>query len=262
MAEGLRSAGGLAEGDGTRALLLAPPERIERAVILMGCDPAFQVLAEHVARNSPEVGVLCRFASSHRALEGLAGGLAHAAGTHLHNTGPGEANVEAARKRLKGGAARVFGFSLMEEGLMVAPGNPLGIRGVDGLARPGVRFVNREIGAALRALLDDLLAAAGMETPTVQGYGSTVGSHREGAWRVLCGVADAVLGLRAVAEAYGLGFVPLAEARCDLVVPGDLLDHPGVRLLLDVLQSGVFRRELAAIPGYGSSVTGTTVAVL
>jgi molybdate-binding protein/DNA-binding XRE family transcriptional regulator len=262
MSEGLRSASGLAQEGGSRALFLAPPERIDRAVILMGCDPAFHLLGELVSRHSPDVAVLCRFASSHRALDGLARGLAHIAGTHLHNTGPGEANVEAARLRLGGAPARVIGFSLMEEGLMVAPGNPLAIRSVADLARPGVRFVNREPGAALRALADDLRTGAGIEASAIQGFDHTVSSHREGAWRILCGVADAALGLRAVAEAYDLGFVPLAEARCDLVVPGDLLDHPGIRILLDVLSSSGFRRELAAVPGYGSSVAGTVIAAI
>jgi len=50
---------------------------------------------------------------------------------------------------------------LLEEGLMVARGNPLGIRTVADLAQPMVRLVNRDQGAALRVLLDDELQRAG-----------------------------------------------------------------------------------------------------
>ena len=45
-----------------------------------------------------------------------------------------------------------------EQGLIVAPGNPLGLRGLDDLAR--VRYVNRQRGAGTRVLLDHELGAA------------------------------------------------------------------------------------------------------
>jgi molybdate-binding protein len=63
-----------------------------------------------------------------------------------------------------------------------------------------------------------------------------------------------------VADACGLGFVPIEAVRCDLVVPCDLVDHPAVRVLLDTLQTRLFREELAAIPGYEASRTGDRIA--
>jgi molybdopterin molybdotransferase/putative molybdopterin biosynthesis protein len=47
--------------------------------------------------------------------------------------------------------------------------------------------------------------------------------------------------------------------RCDLVIPHDLQGHPAVKVLLEVLQTDAWRRELAALPGYESSCTGTVV---
>lgn len=257
---GLRSADGLLEPDRKRAEILLPADRLERTIILMGCDPAFEILGQHVSRMSPDARVHCRFASSHRAIEGLAEGVAHVAGTHLHNTGKAESNVLLAARTLRRGRSRILGFSLLEEGLMVARGNPLGIRTVADLARPKVRFVNREAGAALRVLLDDHLRRAGIRPEDIGGYRNEVGSHREGAYRIACNVADAALGLRAVAEVYGLGFVPITSARCDLVIPADLADHPTIRILLDVLQSAALRREIDTLPGYDGSVTGKLIA--
>jgi molybdate-binding protein len=75
-------------------------------------------------------------------------------------------------------------------------------------------------------------------------------------------VADAALGLRAIAEAFGLGFVAIAAARCDLVIPGDLNGHHTMRILLDVLQSAALRREIDTLPGYDGSVTGKMIAEL
>ncbi|MDD2317928.1 MAG: substrate-binding domain-containing protein, partial [Desulfobacterales bacterium] len=83
-----------------------------------------------------------------------------------------------------------------------------------------------------------------------------------GAYRIACNVADAALGLRAIAEAFGLDFVPIAAVRCDLVIPGDLIGHPTVKILLDVLQSAALRREIDAIPGYEAGVTGKIIAEL
>lgn len=259
---GLRPADGLLNPDGKSVHMLSSAQRLENAIILMGCDPAFAILGRHVNRMTPQALVHCQFASSHEALKGLARGLTHVAGTHLHNTGTEESNVIAAGRELSGMPGDVFGFSLLEEGLMVARGNPLGIRTVADLARSNVRLVNRESGAALRVLLDDHLRRASISASMVQGYENEVASHREGAYRVACNVADAALGLRAVAEAFDLDFVPITAARCDLVIPEDMQQHPTVKILLDVLQSGAFRREIDAVAGYESSETGRAIARL
>lgn len=259
---GLRPADGLLAGDGQRAQILLSPERLAQTIFLMGCDPAFEILGHHVSRTSPEARVHCRFASSHRALDALSDGLTHVAGTHLHNTDNEEANVALAGRKLSRVGSRLVGFSLLEEGLMVARGNPLALRTAADLAQPKVRFVNRDRGAALRVLLDDQLRRAGVDPEAISGYADEVSSHREGAYRIACNVADAALGFRAVAETYGLGFVPIAAARCDLVVPDDTSGHPTVKILLDVLQSAALRRDIEALPGYDGSVTGKLIAEL
>lgn len=259
---GLQSADGLLNSDQKSAYILSPPDHLEKTLILMGCDPAFEILGQLVTRIAPKNRVHCRFASSHRALNALAEGVAHVAGTHLHNVGKTESNVIAAGQKLTTSRSRILGFSLLEEGLMVTKGNPLGLRTVADLAQPMVRFVNREPDAALRVLLDDLLQRAGIDGNSINGYANVVSSHRDGAYRIACNVADAALGLRAIAEAYGLGFVPIAEARCDLVIPADLEEHPTIKILQDTLQSVALRKELATLPGYDGSVTGKIIAEL
>ena len=255
----LRAADGvLEEGGGVR--LFASPECLENTVLLLGCDPAFSLLTAHLSRVAPTAKVSCRFASSHRALEGLAAGHAHMAGTHLHKASGSGSNVKLARERLAGFGGTVVGFSMMEEGLMVAPGNPRRIRSVADLAAAKVRFVNREPGAALRILLDDRLSKDGIPGVAVKGYDRVVHTHNEGAQMVAYRVADAALGLHSVAAAFGLDFVPITEVRCDLVIPGDMLEHATIRIVLDILQSRRLRDEIASLPGYDSSRTGETIA--
>lgn len=257
---GFGAADGLVLPNAGTARLLASPEALDKTLLLLGCDPAFPILAAHAERLSPSLRVRCIFASSHKAIRGLGAGQAHIAGTHLHNEGKDEANVKLARTMLTGSEALVVGFSEIEEGMLVARGNPLGIRGVADLARPGVRLINREPGAALRNLLDFQLTKLGVPAEAIGGYGATVSDHMQGAQKVLHGLADAALGFRAMAEACGLDFVPIEFVRCDLVAPKDLLDHPAMTVLLDALQTRRLREELRSLPGYEASGTGSVIA--
>jgi putative molybdopterin biosynthesis protein len=137
----------------------------------------------------------------------------------------------------------------------------LGIRTPADLAKGMIRLVNREPGAALRVLLDDCLARADVPQKEIAGYERLVPGHIEGAQMVAYNLADAALGLRAVATAFGLDFVLMQAVRCDLVIPNDLVDHPAIRVVLDILQTKALRDELASLPGYESSCTGTLIGV-
>lgn len=257
----LRAADGILDETGTHIKLLGSEGDIENSVLLMGCDPAFSLLAAHVARIDRKSCIICRFASSHSALSALAEGRTHIAGTHLHATSDEDANLALARKKLAGTGGMVVGFSLMEEGIMVAPGNPLGIRSVADLALPKTRLVNREQGAALRVLLDEEMAKHGIPNTFISGYDREVQTHNQGAQMVACNAADAALGLRTIAHAFGLNFVPITEVRCDLVIPADLVGHPGIQRILDVIQTRELRKEIGYLPGYNSGQTGKTIGV-
>ena len=60
----------------------------------------------------------------------------------------------------------------------------------------------------------------------------------------------------------GLDFVPLTSVRCDLVIPDEMMNHPTVEVLTDILQSSMLQNEINAIPGYESSATGKVIATL
>jgi len=237
-----------------------PQAQLARTVLVLGCDPALSLLSSLMARAAPGIRVHTAFASSRQALLSLSEGNAHVAGIHYHSFGPSDGNIEAVRSLLPGQDCLVIGFSGQEEGFMVAPGNPLSIRTVDDLANGRTRLVNREEGAALKKLLDTQLSRHGLPISEVKGYTDEVRSHNEGAIRVAGGTADAALGLRIVAESFGLGFVPLGVTRCDLVIPTDLGAHPGITALLDVLQSPGLRKELGSLPGCYSSDTGKMIS--
>jgi molybdate-binding protein/DNA-binding XRE family transcriptional regulator len=258
--DGFQAADGLLGKGGATVQLLHPEESLNKSILLLGCDPAFSLLSSHVSRHAGgDIRVHCRFASSHAAVKALASGQAHVAGTHLHNSNASESNISLVENMLPGTKVMLFAFSMFEEGLMVAPGNPLNIRTASDLAKRETRLVNREPGAALRVLLDDCLARAGVPAEAVKGYDNLVASHSQGAQMVAYKLADAALGLRAVAVAHGLDFVPIQAVRCDLVIPYDLLDLAAVKILLDVLQTHAMRKELSSLPGYDASCTGKLI---
>jgi molybdopterin molybdotransferase/putative molybdopterin biosynthesis protein len=150
-------------------------------------------------------------------------------------------------------------FAQWEEGLVVAPGNPLAIRKIEHLARKNVRFANREQGSGSRALLDEMLADAGMTAGQVQGYGRISYGHLAAAYSVASGEADCCLATRSAAQTFGLDFVPLRFERYDLVMRKQTLELPAAQAFLDVLQRGTLRRRLEVLAGYDTSHTGAVL---
>lgn len=254
-----RPADGLATARAGRRVaveLLAPEAALAGAIFGIGCDPAMALLAAHLERRGGGAGPRPRLhafhGSSRAALEGLAAGEAHLAGTHLAEG----ADVPAF---LSGLQVTVLTFAHWEEGLLVAAGNPKRVKNVSDLARPGLRFINREEGSGSRALLDTQLQAYGIVPGQVRGYNRLAAGHLAVAAAVAAGAADVGLGIRAAAAAEGLDFLPLQEARYDLVIPALHLEHPTIRALLEILQSAALRREVAALEGYDPREMGKVV---
>lgn len=258
--DGFEPADGIMDTGAGSARLLCPANSLNQSLILFGCDPAFSILGTHTMRHAPHVRVHCFFASSRDALLKLSAGQAHFAGTHMHDTAHGSGNLLLAESLLDGMPAVVVAFSHIEEGLMVAPGNPLGVSTVSDLTEGRARLINREPGAALRSLLDDHLLRHGLRGEQIQGYDQEARTHHESALHVLFDRADVGLGFRAIAAFYGLDFIPLETVRCDLVVPKDLQALPEAAALLDTLQTRKLREDLASLPGYEARETGRIVA--
>ena len=258
--EEMRAADGFLEPGNKRVTLLKSNEELENTALLLGCDPAFSILGHHVQKSRIDAEVHCRFASSEKALGQLAASQAHMAGIHMHTSGSIDGNMEFVRSSLKNFKGLLVGFSTFEEGVMVARGNPLDIRNPSDLAQKKVRFVNREKGAALRELLDDCLVRLNIPFSAVNGYHETVGTHSQGAQKIIHNICDAALGLPAVATAFNLDFVSFAQVRCDLVIPRDLLNHTGVRMALDTLQTKEFRTDINGLPGYDTACSGKIMA--
>ncbi|MBX6377213.1 MAG: substrate-binding domain-containing protein, partial [Clostridia bacterium] len=240
---------------------LEPEAELRRNVLVAGCDPALGLLAGWLAGRGAPCRLVWVHAPSRGALAALLAGEVHLAGVHLYDEPSGSYNVAAVRRALPRAEVLLVHLAQWEQGLVVAPGNPLAIRRAEDLADPRVRLVNREPGSGARELLDRLLRQAGIPPRAVRGYDREVPGHLAVGWAVASGGADAGIGSRATAEAFGLDFIPLSRERFDLVVPADLADDPRMDRLLDTVASGEFRAQLASVAGYDTGETGRAVPV-
>lgn len=257
-----RASEGMEAGSEAEIELRRPRDEIESAVVVVGShDVALDVLADFMRRRDPRASLTSAHVGSLGGLLALGRGEAHMAGVHLLDEATGEYNVPYVRRYLPDRAVVLVTLAHREQGLLVAPGNPKAIAGIADLARPDVRFVNRQRGAGTRLLLDFELRRLGLDPRQVRGYDREVYTHMAVAVALATGAADAGLGILAAARAMGLEFVPVAKERFDLAIPQEHLASALIQHLLAILDDPEFGRAVAALGGYDLSETGTRIRV-
>jgi molybdate-binding protein len=188
-------------------------------------------------------------------------GQTHLAGSHLLDTENGDYNFSYIERYLKGIPLRLVQLVMRQQGLLVRPGNPKKIRGVDDLLRPEVTFINRQAGAGTRILLDYCLQQLGLTPDGISGYDQEEFTHMAVAVNVLSGRADAGMAIYASAKALHLDFIPIAEERYDLVVPEGSWGDYKIQLLLDIIVSAPFRKMVTDLGGYDVTASGKVMGV-
>ncbi len=190
------------------------------------------------------------------ALIGVRQGLADIAGCHLLDADTGQYNAPYARHLFPDRDMVLVTLAHREQGLIVAPGNPLGLTSVADLANDDVRFVNRNRGSGTRVWIDQALHAAGLHGGDISGYDRVVDTHTLAAAAVAAGAADVAVGIGAAARRLELGFVPLFRERYDLVMSDEVYRSDEAMRLLDRLHTREFKRSVSRISGYDSSAMG------
>lgn len=248
---------GVGEGlpDGRVRIRALPDPPRHPDLVVAGCDPAFGLVID-VLRREHDLEILWAPAGSRAALEALARGAAHVAGVHLRDPDNGVYNTPWIRRIVPCAATRVS-FAIWEQHLCLRAGNPLGVESVADLARPGLRFLNREEGSGSRALVELRLAEAGIPTGAVPGFEDTAADgHGTVAAAVAAGAADAGVAIGAAARACGLSTVSLGQEPYELVIPNHFLELPAVEALLGVLRRPALRRQVEAMGGYDAAAMG------
>jgi putative molybdopterin biosynthesis protein len=173
----------------------------------------------------------------------------------------GRYNTPYVRRLLPGIRAVIIHLTMRTQGLYVASGNPVNIRGWEDFKRPELTMVNREKGTGSRVLLDEHLRLMKIGGRGIRGYEREQPSHLSVAGAVGRGEADLGVGdMKAAAQVDGVDFIPLQKEQYDLVIKKDDFDRPIVRAILEVLRSKEFKAQFRHMRGYDITGMGEIVA--
>lgn len=243
---------GIGAGETVQVELLREIEEIDNTLVFIGShDNTLDVLTNLLHKQRP----VCRLSSAHVGSMGgitaIRRGEAHLAGSHLLDEETGEYNVPFIKRYLAGVPLILVNLAHRQQGFLVLPGNPKGIKGFADLGRADISFVNRQRGAGTRLLTDMHMKIHGLSPAQVKGYGREEYTHMGVASAVVSGAADTGLGIMAAARAMRLDFIPVARERYDLIIPRAHLHDRKVAALLEIISrhSG-FREIVEAMGGY------------
>jgi excisionase family DNA binding protein len=195
---------------------------------------------------------------SEAGLRRLARGEVALAAIHLHRIeGDDEAaNAEAVAHAPGLHDAVVIAFARREQGLLVAPGNPLGLRDIATIAAKRARMAMRPAGAGAQLLLVALLARAGLAQDALAAAKPPCPTGPDVAQAVRAGRADCGIATRSVARAAGLDFVPLTWERFDLVLRQRDYFMAPAQGLFAFLREPAFAERAAELAGYDVTEAG------
>jgi len=260
-AEGILRIPALSEGvtqdEQIEAELLVDEEEILNTVVIIGShDISIDLLADEIRHRGHNIRVSSGNVGSLGGLMALRKGTCHIAGSHLLDPETGEYNISYIKRYLKGIKVSVLNLVLRDQGLIIAKGNPKGIKGINDLTRDDVTFVNRQAGSGTRVLLDYKLDQLGIKPETIEGYDHDEFTHMAVAVNILSAAADCGMGIFAAAKALNLDFIPLEREQYDLIIPSSMLDNPNIRVLIETIRSKNFRDRVIALGGYDPSKSG------
>jgi len=188
-------------------------------------------------------------------LEALRRGLCHIATSHLMEEDGKEFNFSHVAKLMDRPPA-VVSFCRREQGLVLPPGNPRGVKSVADIGRQGLKVVNRSLATGTRLLFERFLEDAGIDPEDVPGHDFVVPRHMDVGLAVLTGKADCGPAIRSVAGMLGLDFLPLTWERFDLLINRERFFSPSVQGFLNILQEPAFRAQTDDLEGYDVSSSG------
>jgi len=252
---------GIPAGEIVPVRLYRSRQELERTILALGShDLTLDLLAQFLSLRGSRLssGNL----GSLGGLIALQRGEAHLAGSHLLDPETGEFNLPYIERYLPDVPVVVVRLVGREQGLILAPGNPKSITGLDDLGRPDLAYVNRQRGAGTRILLDYQLDQIGIEPSSIRGYQHEEHTHLAVAAAVASGRADCGLGIHAAAAALDLDFLPLFQERYDLIIPKEHHESAKLMPLLQLLGDPEFQRTVVSLPGYSTDSMGEIIAVI
>ena len=213
-------------------------------------------LLEWALRESGS-GLAVLTSGSRDGLERLARGQALLAGIHIRDPDGETYNVETIRRAIPYPDIVAIRWAEREQGLLVAPGNPMGLRSLADLFDRHPRIVLRPEGTGSRILFDALVEQAGRDAAALDILPHEAQTEADLAAMIAEGEADCGLGVAAAARRSGLAFVALGiRESFDLVMRRrDYFESP-IQKLLSFARSNAFARRAESYDGYSLDQLG------
>ena len=248
---------------------LASELEVEIERVLSDVKPAIRIHASHgfaigMLRDfllSMHLPVEVKYRGSMEALASLAGMNCEVAGFHVPIGSLQAPMLKFYVRWLDPKNHVLINLATRRQGIVTAPGNPKTILSIEDLAKPGVRFVNRQFGSGTRILLDLLLKQHGVDSRKIAGYASGETTHAAIAAYIASGMADAGFGVEAAARRMGQDFIPIVNERYFLICAKETLASPMVQRIREVLAGPHFRAAAASLPGIDIADAGRTLSI-
>ena len=242
------------------AELLRPLSSVNNTIVVVGShDNTLDILADQIRAGRSGLTLSSSHVGSMGGLMAIKKGVCHLAGSHLLDIEDGTYNISYLKKYLPDAKVRLVNLVFRDQGLIVPPGNPKAIKGIEDLGRDDITFINRQAGSGTRILLDFRLKQLGIDPSDVRGYLNEEFTHMSVAVAVLGGAVDVALGIYAAAKALNLDFIPVVTEQYDLIIPEVYFESENIQILLETINSETFKKRVEALGGYSTKKTGKVI---
>ena len=240
--------------------LLHPLSLIKNTIVAVGShDNTLDIIADQIKAGHSSLTLSSSHVGSMGGLMAIKKGVCHLAGSHLLDIDDGSYNISYIKKYLLNTKVKLINLVFRDQGLIVSPGNPKTIKGIEDLDRNDITFINRQAGSGTRILLDYKLNQLGMEPEKISGYDNEEFTHMSVAVAVLSGSVDVGLGIFAAAKALNLDFIPVVTEQYDLIIPEEYFEWENIQVLLETISTKEFKDRVEALGGYSTEKTGEII---
>jgi len=235
-------------------------KRIEGGLLASGSnDPILDMLQTYMKKSYPEFYIFSANTGSTDGLKALNMGYTDIAWSHLLDPKSGEYNIPFLSNYLPNLKPVVINLFHRDLGFVVAPKNPLRIRGFGDMTQKGVRLINRQKGSGTRVLLDYHLRRLQISPSKINGYEREAYTHFEVGLSILSKEADVGIATIAVSKLLGLPFIPITQENFDMVLDQSTFFEKGIQAFIEILNSQEFRSRVERLGSYDFKNSGKVV---